>query len=323
MRPFTFVAARTVAEAVTAGGAAGTKYLTGGATLVDLMKLGVETPTRVVDINALPLRAITPVSGGLAIGGLARLSDVAADPTLAARYPMVTRAVLASATPQLRNMSSVAGNLLQRPRCGYFRDLGTPCARRTPGSECSAVTGYHRDHAILGTGYCLATHASDLAVALVALDAVVRLRDSAGTREVKLADFYRLPGDTPHVENQLRPGELVTAIVLPALAWARRSAYLKIHDRESHQFALASAAVALDVAAGTIQNARVAVGGVATKPWRLPAVEKALQGAKANRASFEAAAALAAEGAKPREHNQFKVRLLPGVIVRALSSLIS
>jgi xanthine dehydrogenase YagS FAD-binding subunit len=219
-------------------------------------------------------------------------------------------------------MASIGGNLLQRTRCDYFRDVHTPCNKREPGSGCPALTGENRTHAILGTSAsCAATHPSDLAVALVAMDALVRLRGRGGHRLVRLADFYRLPGDRPDLENQLRPGELITAVLVPRLRWARRSTYVKIRDRQSYEFALASAAVALDLRGGTIRNARVAVGGVATRPWRLPAVEARLCGRPATQRTFEDAAPLATEGAKPLAHNGFKVTLVQRTIVRALLRL--
>ena len=219
-------------------------------------------------------------------------------------------------------MAAIGGNLLQRTRCGYFRDTSTPCNKRQPGSGCPAQTGENRAHAILGTSTaCAATHPSDLAVALVALGAKVRLRGRGGTRQLDLADFYRLPGDTPHLENQLRQGELVTDVLVPALPWARRSTYLKIRDRSSFEFALTSAAVALDVRHGTVHNARVAVGGVGTRPWRLTAVEKALCGKRPTEENVQAAAALAADGATPLAHNGFKVTLVQRTITRAVLSL--
>jgi xanthine dehydrogenase YagS FAD-binding subunit len=234
-------------------------------------------------------------------------------------YPVISRALLLSASQQLRNMASIGGNLLQRTRCGYFRDVNVPCNKREPGSGCPAVSGANRMHAILGTSdSCVATHASDLAVALVALDAEVRLAGTSGTRTVRLADFYRLPGDTPEVENDLRPDELITEVVVPRLDWARRSTYVKVRDRQSYEFALCSAAVALDIRESRVVDARVAVGGVATRPWRLTAVEAALRGAPATEAAFEDAASVAADGARPLPGNGFKVSLLKRTVVRAL-----
>ncbi|CAM3298886.1 xanthine dehydrogenase family protein subunit M [Kibdelosporangium persicum] len=311
MRPFELTAPESVADAVASPGT----FLAGGTTLVDLMKLNVMTPQRVLDINALPLRGID-TSDGLRIGALERMSDIAAHPGV---YPVISRALLQSASQQLRNMASIGGNLLQRTRCGYFRDVNMPCNKRQPGSGCSAINGVNRMHAILGTSdSCVATHASDVAVAFVALDAEITLAGASGTRTVKLDDFYRVPGDTPDVENDLRPGELITEVVVPRLDWARRSTYVKVRDRQSYEFALASAAVALDIQDGQIADARVAAGGVATKPWRLTAVEEALRGRPATTQSFEDAASVAADGAKPLSHNSFKPALLRRTVVRAL-----
>ncbi|MFE0021112.1 FAD binding domain-containing protein [Amycolatopsis sp. NPDC059021] len=314
MRPFDLTAPTTVEAALATPGT----FLAGGTTLVDLMKLNVLTPPRVLDINALPLRGID-TGDGLRIGALERMSDIAAHPGV---YPVISRALLLSASQQLRNMASIGGNLLQRTRCTYFRDVATPCNKRHPGSGCPAISGANRMHAVLGTSdHCVATHASDVAVALVALDAEIRLANEHGERTVKLADFYRLPGETPEVENDLRPGELITEVVVPRLDWAARSTYVKVRDRQSYEFALCSAAVALDIRDSHIVDARVAAGGVATVPWRLPEVEAALRGAPATLASFEAAAALAAEGAKPLSMNGFKVSLLKRTVIRALLEL--
>jgi len=311
MRPFDLTAPTTVEDALSSPGT----FLAGGTTLVDLMKLNVLTPEHVQDINALPLRGIDTGSG-LRFGALERMGDIARHPGV---YPVISEALLQSASQQLRNMASIGGNLLQRTRCGYFRDTAAACNKREPGSGCSAVHGANRMHAILGTSdSCVATHASDVAVALVALDAQVGLVSDAGERTVALADFYRLPGETPEVENDLRPGELITEVVVPRLDWAWRSTYVKVRDRQSYEFALCSAAVALDIQDSHVVDARVAVGGVATVPWRLTAVEAALRGAPATEAGFEAAASVAADGAKPLSGNSFKVSLLKRTVVRAL-----
>jgi xanthine dehydrogenase YagS FAD-binding subunit len=311
MRQFDLTTPTTVETAVASPGT----FLAGGTTLVDLMKLEVLTPRHVLDINDLPLRGID-TTDGLRIGALERMSDVAAHEGV---YPVISRALLLSASQQLRNMASIGGNVLQRTRCTYFRDVATPCNKRQPGSGCPAIGGSNRLHAVLGTSdSCVATHASDVAVALVALDAELRLTGPAGERTVRLADFYRLPGDTPDVENDLRPGELITEVVVPRLDWAARSTYVKVRDRQSYEFALCSAAVALDVRDSRVVDARVAVGGVATVPWRLPQVEAALRGAPATEASFEAAASVAADGARPLSANGFKVSLLRRTVVRAL-----
>ncbi|MCC9740863.1 xanthine dehydrogenase family protein subunit M [Streptomyces sp. MNU89] len=349
MREFTFTTPestdRALAEAHHGTGSGGrgsgrdggAAYLAGGTTLVDLMKLGVLAPSRVIDINGLPLHGIRADEHGLRIGALERMGDVAADVRVRERYPVLAEALLASASQQIRNMASMGGNLLQRTRCPYFRDPGAPCNRRDPGSGCPAVTGHHRNHAVLGTSdACIAAHPSDLAVALVALDASVRVlgpgrdgdknRDGdrgrgSGSRTVLLADLHRLPGDTPHIETSLRPGELITEITVPPLPRGTRSGYLKIRDRQSYEFALCSAAVALSLRGNTITGARVAVGGVGTKPWRLPAVEAALTGRPATESVYEKAAGHAAEGARPLRQNRFKVTLVQRAVVRALMSL--
>lgn len=311
MRPFELTAPTTVEDALASPGT----FLAGGTTVVDLMKLNVLTPRHVLDINALPLRGIN-TGDGLRIGALERMSDVARHPGV---YPVISRALLLSASQQLRNMASIGGNLLQRTRCSYFRDVNMPCNKREPGSGCPAVSGANRMHAVLGTSdACVATHASDVAVALVALDAEINLVGPEGARTVRLADFYRLPGDTPEVENDLRPGELITEVVVPRLDWARRSTYVKVRDRQSYEFALCSAAVALDIQDSRVVDARVAVGGVATRPWRLTGVEAALRGAPATESAFEEAASVAAEGARPLSGNSFKVSLLKRTVVRAL-----
>ncbi|WP_033344960.1 FAD binding domain-containing protein [Catenuloplanes japonicus] len=321
MREFRFERPGTVADAVRRP-APGTAFLAGGTTLVDLMKLEVMTPARVLDINRLPLRGIDQTRDGLRIGALERMRDVAAHDLVRRRYPMLAQALEASASGQLRNMASIGGNLLQRTRCGYFRDVSVPCNKRAPGSGCPAIEGENRMHAVLGASdACVATHPSDLAVALVALDATVRLRSRAGTRDVALRDFHLLPGTTPEREHDLRPGELVTDVIVPDLGWASRSVYVKIRDRQSYEFALASAAVAVRRDGDTIAEARVAVGGMGTRPWRLPAVEAALAGRPAAEASYTAAAEHATDGVRPLRHNAFKPALMRRTLVRALLEL--
>jgi len=292
----------------------------GGTSLLDLMKANIEQHSLLVDINRLPLLGIESASGGLRLGALERMSDAAEHPLVQKEYPAISQALLASASPQLRNMASLGGNLLQRTRCGYFRDVAFPCNKRVPGSGCPAQDGDNRNLAILGTSpACIATHASDLAVALVALDAVLTLESPKGKqRQVALGEFYLLPGSHPERETVLEPGELIVAIQVPAAAHARRSLYLKVRDRASYAFALVSAAVGLDVQGGTIRSARVALGGVGTVPWRATAVEKALVGQAPTEASFRAAAALAVRDAAPREHNKFKVDMAQKTLVRAL-----
>jgi xanthine dehydrogenase YagS FAD-binding subunit len=321
MRAFTYKIPSGIREATSDFGQ-NSDFVAGGTTLIDLMKLEVMTPSQLVDINRLPMRGIELTSDGLRIGALEKMSDVAEHPEVVANYPVISQALLKSASAQLRNMASMGGNLLQRTRCGYYRDVSTPCNKRQPGSGCPAIDGWNRTHAILGTSLsCVATHPSDLAVALVALDASILLQSGNNDRLMKLDDFYRLPGVTPDQENQLNPGELITEIRVPRLPWAQRSAYLKIRDRESYEFALASAAVALDVDANNVRDARVAVGGVGTKPWNLPKVRDALIGRRLNQQTFEAAAKLTIEGAKPLRHNAFKVELVQRTIVRALMNL--
>ncbi|MFD3484760.1 FAD binding domain-containing protein [Streptomyces sp. NPDC058665] len=318
MRAFDFDTPRSLSTAVDRA-TDNTRYLAGGTTLVDLMKLEVMAPERVLDINRLPLKGVRYDRDGLFLGALERMSDVAEHPLLRGSYRVISQALELSASPQLRNMASMGGNLLQRTRCGYFRDTTMPCNKREPGSGCPALDGENRGHAILGTSTsCAATHPSDVAVALVALDAQLQVYGPGGQRTTALKDFYRLPGDTPHLEHHLRPRELITAITVPPLAKTTRSGYLKIRDRQSYEFALTSAAVALRIQGNTIHEARIAVGGVGTRPWRLPAVESALIGKPATEATYETAAAQSIEEARPLAHNEFKVELLRRTLVRAL-----
>ena len=321
MRPFVYESPSTAQEA-TARSDANSAFIAGGTTLLDLMKLEVMKPSRVVDLNPLPMRGVQMREDGLRIGALEKMSDVAIHPEVLTNYPVISEALFHSASAQIRNMASIGGNLLQRTRCGYFRDVNTPCNKREPGSGCPAIDGENRMHAILGTSAsCVATHPSDLAVALVALDASIRIQNGAEERLLKLDDFYLVPGDTPDRENQLRPGELITEVRVPRLPWARRSTYLKIRDRDSYEFALTSAAVALDVDGDKIRDIRIAVGGVGTKPWNLPKVREALAGQPLTEQTFAAAARLAVDGANPLRHNAFKIDLLQRTIVRALRNL--
>jgi len=323
MQPFDFVHAKDDAGAIAAASRDGSKFVAGGTNLIDLMKSNVELPSHLVDINGLHHAAIASESGGIRIGALARMSDVAADANVRRRFPAVSQALLASASPQVRNMASIGGNLMQRTRCPYFRELlFAPCNKRNPGSGCAALNGDNRRHAILGgSNACIATHPSDLAVALAAFDAVITLRGKSGDRHVKATDFHLLPGDTPHIEHDLRPGELIVSVFLPDAPHASRSSYLKIRDRASFEFAVTSAAVGLDLAGGTIRSARVALGGVGTKPWRSTAAEAELIGKAANDATFRAAAEAALAGAQPRQLNRFKVELAKRTLVRALGDL--
>ncbi|SED63900.1 FAD binding domain-containing protein [Streptomyces melanosporofaciens] len=321
MHPFSFTRARTI-DAALAAGARGGRYLAGGTTLVDLMRETVERPSSIVDINDLPLHEVSATSSGLRIGALARMSDVAAHPAVRTRYPAIAQALELSASAQLRNAASIGGNLMQRTRCAYFRDVSASCNKREPGTGCAALRGHNRTHAILGTSEaCVATHPSDLAVALLALDAVIHLRSRAGARSVPVADFLLRPGTTPEREHDIRPGELITAVDVPAAAHTRTSGYLKVRDRQSYEFALASAAVALHIEKDVIRSARVAVGGVATVPWRLPAVEHRLLGARPSRQLWADAAAKAADGARLLRHNAFKAELLQRTVARQLGTI--
>ncbi|HEX4356034.1 MAG TPA: xanthine dehydrogenase family protein subunit M [Pseudonocardia sp.] len=321
MYPFDFSRADSERAALAAG-AGGGRYIAGGTTLVDLMRETVERPTSVVDINALPYRQIEVGPAGLRAGALVRMTDLAAHPGVREQFPVISQALELSASAQLRNMASIGGNLMQRPRCLYFRDVTIGCNRRRPGSGCPALGGENRGHAVLGTSdQCVATHPSDLAVALVALDAVVQLRSTAGDRRLPIAAFFRQPGATPNVEHDLRPGELIVAVEVPAGPHTRRSGYLKVRDRQSYEFALASAAVALDIRDGVISSARVAAGGVATVPWRLPGVEDALRGRPPSPGLWTDAVAHAADGARPLPGNAFKVELLRRTLARQLATV--
>jgi xanthine dehydrogenase YagS FAD-binding subunit len=323
MHPFDFVQAGDAAGAIASGSRYGAKFIAGGTNLVDLMKCDVEQPAHVVDINRIHLASIENVTGGIRIGSLARMGDVAADAHVQHRFPAISQALLASASPQVRNMASIGGNLMQRTRCPYFRELlFAPCNKRNPGSGCAALTGDNRRHAILGTsGSCIATHPSDLAVALAALDAVLTIRGPKGERKVAAADFHLLPGNTPHIEHDLKHGELIASVFVPDAPHAQRSAYLKVRDRASFEFAVTAAAVGLDLAGGTIRSARIALGGVGTKPWRSRDAEAALVGKSASTSSFREAAEAALKGAEPREMNKFKVELAKRTLVRALTDL--
>jgi xanthine dehydrogenase YagS FAD-binding subunit len=319
--PFRFTKASDEAAALAAA-ASGARYIAGGTTLIDLMRETVERPEAVVDINTLPYRTIDLQPATLRVGALVRMSELAAHPGVRAQFPVIAQALELSASPQIRNMASIGGNLMQRPRCLYFRDVSAACNRRTPGSGCAAIDGRNRTHAILGTSdACVATHPSDLAVALTALDAVVITRDGHGEHRIPIADFFRRPGSTPEQEHNLSAGALITGIEVPVPPEARRSGYLKVRDRESFEFAIASAAVGLDIAAGRVRAARVAVGGVATVPWRLPAVENALVGRAPSPELWRDAASHAADGAKPLSENGFKVELVKRTVERQLATI--
>jgi xanthine dehydrogenase YagS FAD-binding subunit len=319
---FQYIRANDIADAVRHIAADPTaKFIAGGTNLIDLMKENVERPKKLIDITRLPLKTVEETAdGGLRIGALVPNSDLAYHPLIAQRYPMLASAILAGASAQLRNMASTGGNLLQRTRCYYFYDTATPCNKREPGSGCSAITGLNRMHAILGTSEaCIATHPSDMCVALAALDANVHVAGPAGARTIAFSDFHRLPENTPQRDTNLEPNEIVTAIELPARGFAENYTYLKIRDRLSYAFALVSVAAALELQGHTIKEARLALGGVAHKPWRDPAAEAALRGEAANQATFTRAADLLLRDAKGYEHNAFKIDLARRATVRALT----
>jgi xanthine dehydrogenase YagS FAD-binding subunit len=311
MRAFTYSRATSVQEAASASAQPGASIIAGGTNLLDLMKLQVERPTRIVDINRLPLDRIedTP-EGGLRIGTLVRNSDLAADPRVRKHYPVLSRALLAGASAQLRNKATTGGNLLQRTRCYYFYDISKPCNKRTPGSGCAAIGGFNRIHAILGASdACIATHPSDMAVAMRALDATVEtVRPDGGKRAIPMTEFHRLPGTTPQIETALRPGETITAVTLPP-PLPGVQIYRKVRDRASYAFALVSVAAVVQTSQGKIQSARLAFGGLAHQPWRVPAAEQTLEGAAPSAARFSEAADVVLAGARGQGSNDFKIPL--------------
>ncbi|MFF7472321.1 FAD binding domain-containing protein [Streptomyces sp. NPDC008092] len=319
MHPFSFVKVSDTREALAAGRHGG-RYIAGGTTLVDLMRETVERPETLVDITHLPLRDITVTGrGGLRIGALVRMAEVAADRKVRHLYPVISEALELSASAQLRNMATIGGNIMQRTRCTYFRDVTAACNKREPGTGCAALEGVNRTHAILGTSQdCVATHPSDAAVAFAALDATVHLLGPDGERGVPFANFLLRPGDTPDREHALLPGELITAVEIPAHPRPLKSGYLKVRDRQSYEFALTSAAVALHIRRGVITEAKIAAGGVGTVPWRLPAVEQQLIGRRPSDRLWAEAAERAAEGARPLQHNRFKIELLRRTVERQL-----
>jgi xanthine dehydrogenase YagS FAD-binding subunit len=319
---FQYTRAQDIADAVRQLAAEpSAKFIAGGTNLIDLMKQDVERPSRLIDISRLPLKRVEETaSGGLRIGALVPNSDLAYHPPITQRYPMVASAILAGASAQLRNMASTGGNLLQRTRCFYFYDTATPCNKREPGSGCSAIVGLNRMHAILGTSEsCIATHPSDLCVALAALDATVHVAGPAGTRVIAFDDFHRLPGNAPQSDTTLQRGEIVTAVELPQRGFATHHTYLKIRDRLSYAFALVSVAAGLELEGDTIKEARLALGGVAHKPWRDPTAETALRGQAASQSTFAGAADIVLQDAKGYDHNRFKIDLARRAIVRALT----
>lgn len=321
MNPFTLTRAASVEAAVRDfSGHEQSAYIGGGTNLIDLMKENVEHPTHLVGLNKLPLTSIeTTADGGLRLGATATNADTAWHPEVKKRYPLLNQAILAGASPQLRNMATNAGNLMQRTRCYYFYDTATPCNKREPGSGCAAIGGYNRIHAILGASdSCIATHPSDMCVALAALAAVVHVQGPDGERQIKFEDFHRLPEDAPERDNTLKPGELITALELPAKGFADHFSYLKLRDRQSYAFALVSVAVGLELDGNTIKDARLALGGVAHKPWRDTAAEDLLKGQPATEATFRQAAEAVLKDAKGQGTNDFKIELARRAIVRAL-----
>jgi xanthine dehydrogenase YagS FAD-binding subunit len=329
MQPFEFTRAEDASRAIAAAANAKTaqqgadvRFVAGGTTLIDLMKLNVETPSRVIDINRVPLDKIEDTAdGGLKIGAMVRNSDLAYHPKVQKDYAVLSQAILSGASAQIRNMATTAGNILQRTRCMYFRDTAMPCNKREPGTGCSAITGENRMLAILGSSeHCIATNPSDMCVAMAALEATIHVQGAKGSRAVPFAEFHLLPGSTPHRENVLEPGDLITHVTLPAPRAGSRQAYLKLRDRASYEFALASAAVVMELASGNIRYVRIAMGGVGTKPWRSPEAEATLVGKPADSANFRNAAETALRGAKPQSHNRFKVELAKRCLTHALET---
>ncbi len=328
MHIFEFIRPRDSAAAIAAAAQSKTaqqgadmRFVGGGTTLIDLMKLNVETPTRLLDINRLPLGHIeNRPEGGLTIGAMVRNSDLANNPRVQKDYPVLSQAILNGASPQIRNMATVGGNLLQRTRCVYFRDTAMPCNKREPGTGCPAITGHNRTLAILGTSeHCIATNPSDMCVAMAALEATIHVQGTTGTRAIPFGEFHLLPGSTPHRETVLQPGDLIIDVTLPPPIPESRQVYLKLRDRASYEFALASAAVVLTISSGDITRVRIALGGVGAKPWRSPEAEDALTGKPANEASFRQAAEAALRTAKPQSESGFKIELAQRCLTHALT----
>jgi xanthine dehydrogenase YagS FAD-binding subunit len=318
--PDTATAIAAAAQSKTAQQGANVRFMGGGTTLIDLMKLSVETPSRVLDINRLPLDEIEVMpDGGLKIGATVRNSDLAYHAKVQRDYSVLSQAILQGASAQIRNMATVAGNLLQRTRCVYFRDTAMACNKREPGTGCPAITGHNRTLAILGTSdHCIATNPSDMCIALAALEATIHLQGPKGARAVAFGDFHLLPGNTPNRETVLEPGDLITHVTLPRPIAGSKQVYLKLRDRASYEFALASAAVVLIISRGKITRARVALGGVGTKPWRSSEAEATLTGKSANEATYRQAAEAALQGAKPQSENRFKIELAKRCLTHAL-----
>lgn len=323
MNPFTYSRATDAAEAVRlVGGSAAAKYLGGGTNLVDLMRERIEAPSALVDVTGLVSTIETRPDGGVLIGAGVKNTSLAADESIRTRFPMLARAILAGASAQIRNMATVGGNILQRTRCTYFYDDAARCNKRKPGAGCDARDGFNRIHAVLGASpECVATHPSDMCVALVALDAVVHLASDNGQRTLRLAELHRLPGNRPDLETELAPGELIVAVELPALPFAARSTYRKVRDRASYAFALVSVAAAIEVENGTIKDVRLALGGVAPKPWRASRAEAFLRGKPVAEANFRAAAEAELADAVPLRDNSFKIELAKRTVTAVLSEL--
>lgn len=320
MQQFSLIQPRGLPDAVAAAARRGAKYIAGGTDLLQLAKDNVERPTALIDLDGVAADSIHAGPDGLRLAALARMADVAAHPDVVRGWPVLSQALLASASPQIRNMGTMGGNLLQRTRCGYFRDTGFSCNKREPGSGCPAIRGDNRMLAILGVSdQCIANYAGDMAVALTVLDATIDLTGPAGNRTVPIGDFHAVPGTTPHIETVLQPGEMITAIQIPVTT--ARSTYLKVRDRASFEFAVVSAAVALQMDGGTIRSARVAAGGVGTKPWRLPEVEAALTGKPADDRTLRQASMTAGQGARAASMNGFKLVLLRRTVLRALQTV--
>jgi xanthine dehydrogenase YagS FAD-binding subunit len=329
MKTFNYERATAPAAAIHAGGAQGAKFLAGGTNLVDLMKYGVESPTTLVDINHLDLKQVVSIpDGGVTIGALVRNSDLANHPLIKNHYPLLSQALLSGASPQLRNMATTGGNLLQRTRCYYFTDISFPaCNKRAPGSGCAAIQGYNRIHAILGQSdkgptsgeSCIATNPSDMNVAMAALSAKVEVEGPKGKRTIPFAGFHKLPGSTPWIESTLKSDELIVAVTLPPAKFAKNAYYLKIRDRNSYAFALISVAAGLEIDGGTVKSAGLALGGVALKPWRDAEAEKILVGKSIGAETFRQAADVLLKGAKGYEHNAFKIEMAKQGVVRALT----
>lgn len=322
MHPFTILKVKNSKEAIAAE-APNARFIAGGTNLLDLIKMNIETPSIIIDIEGLEYTKIEKqTNGNMLIGTLVSNSDLAYDENIAKAYPLLSEALLSGASPQLRNMATTGGNLLQRTRCPYFYDTVTPCNKRVPGSGCSAINGYNRMNAILGTSnQCIATHPSDMCVALAALDAIIHVQGIANSRTIAFADFHTLPGNTPNIENTLQRGELITHIEIPSLPFAANSCYVKVRDRNSYEFALVSAAAAMEINGGVIKQARLALGGVGTKPWRAVKAEQFLIGKKASSDTYTAAADIALQDAKTFTYNAFKPALAKKSIISAFQTI--